>query len=92
MVTYRGRHLSWHLRLLTSIPPPKGGRLSLDSFRVYPLTSLPLPPTSREDLRFGGYLEYPHAMKDIYVYKHPCLLQDSNPSPTPPPLATILDE
>ncbi|GFS81509.1 hypothetical protein TNCV_3112371 [Trichonephila clavipes] len=31
-----------------------------------PATSLPHPPTSREDLRLDGYLEYPHAMKMSY--------------------------
>ncbi|GFW61494.1 hypothetical protein TNCV_347421 [Trichonephila clavipes] len=29
-----------------------------------------------------GYLEYPHAMTALYIYKHPCLLRDSNPDPT----------
>ncbi|PRD36099.1 UNVERIFIED_CONTAM: hypothetical protein NCL1_09697 [Trichonephila clavipes] len=47
-----------------------------------PLTCLPLPPTSREDLRLDGYLEYPHAAKTLYIYKYPCLLWDSNPVPT----------
>ncbi|GFV19090.1 hypothetical protein TNCV_3223091 [Trichonephila clavipes] len=28
-----------------------------------PLTSLPLTPTSRKDLRFDGYLEYPSCRK-----------------------------
>ncbi|GFU13713.1 hypothetical protein TNCV_939391 [Trichonephila clavipes] len=28
-------------------------------------TSLPLPPTSREDLRLKGYLEYPYAAKNL---------------------------
>ncbi|GFS56002.1 hypothetical protein TNCV_2564481 [Trichonephila clavipes] len=28
------------------------------------------------------YLEYPHATKALYIYKHPCLLRDSNPVPT----------
>ncbi|GFS89632.1 uncharacterized protein TNCV_3786971 [Trichonephila clavipes] len=32
-----------------------------------PLTSLPLPPTSREDLRLDGYLEYFHATKIVRV-------------------------
>ncbi|GFU31714.1 hypothetical protein TNCV_1175961 [Trichonephila clavipes] len=41
-------------------------------------TSLPLPPTSRED----GLLKYPHVEKALYIFKHPCLLQDSNPGPT----------
>ncbi|GFW69435.1 uncharacterized protein TNCV_487841 [Trichonephila clavipes] len=47
-----------------------------------PPTSLPLPPTSREDLRLDGHLEYPHATQALYIYKHPCLLRDSNPVPT----------
>ncbi|GFW53731.1 uncharacterized protein TNCV_3938251 [Trichonephila clavipes] len=47
-----------------------------------PPTSLPLPPTSREDLRFDGYLEYPHATKALYIHKHPRLLRDSYPVPT----------
>ncbi|GFT90924.1 hypothetical protein TNCV_1066041 [Trichonephila clavipes] len=37
-------------------------------------TSLPLPPTSREDLRLDDYLEYPHAVKALYIYKQPCPL------------------
>ncbi|GFV58873.1 uncharacterized protein TNCV_4132351 [Trichonephila clavipes] len=36
---------------------------------------LPLPPTTREDLRLNGYLEYRHAAKALYIYKHPCLLR-----------------
>ncbi|GFV56045.1 uncharacterized protein TNCV_2266311 [Trichonephila clavipes] len=41
-----------------------------------------LPPTSREDLRLDGYLEYLHTAKALYIYKHPCLLWDLNPGPT----------
>ncbi|GFV06842.1 hypothetical protein TNCV_4157471 [Trichonephila clavipes] len=40
-----------------------------------------LPPTTREDLRLDGYLEYPHAAKALDIYKHPCLLRDSSPVP-----------
>ncbi|GFX08533.1 uncharacterized protein TNCV_4170321 [Trichonephila clavipes] len=47
-----------------------------------PSTSLFLPPTSPEDLRLDGYLEYNRAAKALYIYKHPCLLRDSNPGPT----------
>ncbi|GFW74491.1 uncharacterized protein TNCV_2413901 [Trichonephila clavipes] len=47
-----------------------------------PPTSPPLPPRSREDLRLDGYLEYPYATKALYIYKHSCLLWDSNPVPT----------
>ncbi|GFX17316.1 uncharacterized protein TNCV_3553211 [Trichonephila clavipes] len=41
-------------------------------------TSPPLPSTSREDMRLDGYLKYPHAAKALYIYKHPCLLRDSD--------------
>ncbi|GFW01034.1 uncharacterized protein LOC103524116 [Trichonephila clavipes] len=56
-----------------------------------PPTSLPLPPTTREDLRLDGYLEYSHASKTWSTlnshekqtsHKHPCLLRDSKPIPT----------
>ncbi|GFV85955.1 uncharacterized protein TNCV_203351 [Trichonephila clavipes] len=47
-----------------------------------PTISLPLPPTSREDLWLDGYLEYLFAAKVLYIYKHPCLLRDSNTGPT----------
>ncbi|GFX57814.1 uncharacterized protein TNCV_943741 [Trichonephila clavipes] len=59
-----------------------------------PPTSLPLPPTSRKDLRLDDYLKYPHAAKALYIYKHPCLPRDSNPDPTvqqPASLTTIPD-
>ncbi|GFX06771.1 uncharacterized protein TNCV_3113591 [Trichonephila clavipes] len=46
-----------------------------------PPTTLPRPPTSREDLQLDGYLEYPNAAKELYIYKHLCLLRDSNPGP-----------
>ncbi|GFV61490.1 mediator of RNA polymerase II transcription subunit 25 [Trichonephila clavipes] len=39
---------------------------------VRDLPPLPLPPTSRENLQLEGYLEYPHAPKTLYIYKHPC--------------------
>ncbi|GFS54903.1 uncharacterized protein TNCV_3576211 [Trichonephila clavipes] len=44
--------------------------------------SIPLSPTSRKDLGLEGYLEYPYAAKALYIYKHSCLLRDSNPGPT----------
>ncbi|GFV56048.1 hypothetical protein TNCV_2266341 [Trichonephila clavipes] len=44
-----------------------------------PPTSLSFPPTSREDLWLDGYFKYPHAAKSLYIYKHPCLLLNSNP-------------
>ncbi|GFW29951.1 uncharacterized protein TNCV_4999911 [Trichonephila clavipes] len=45
-------------------------------------TSYPLPPTSREDLRLNGCLEYPHSSKALNIYKHPCLHRDSIPGST----------
>ncbi|GFU95132.1 uncharacterized protein TNCV_4139161 [Trichonephila clavipes] len=43
---------------------------------------LSIPPTTGEDMRLDGYLEYPHAAKALYTYKHLCLLRNSNPVPT----------
>ncbi|GFY00307.1 hypothetical protein TNCV_4711091 [Trichonephila clavipes] len=43
-----------------------------------PPNSLPVPPTSREDLRLDGYLKYPNAVKALYIYKYTCLLRGSN--------------
>ncbi|GFV26677.1 uncharacterized protein TNCV_4059971 [Trichonephila clavipes] len=63
-----------------SVPPQFRGRTLWGGQR--PPASLLLPPTSRDDLRLDGYLEYPPAMKALYIYKHPCLLRDSNPVPT----------
>ncbi|GFT09916.1 hypothetical protein TNCV_1113921 [Trichonephila clavipes] len=54
-----------------------------------PPISLPLPPTSRDDLQLNGYSDYPLVAK-----AHPCLLRDSNPGPTvrqSAPLTTIQD-
>ncbi|GFU68151.1 hypothetical protein TNCV_248151 [Trichonephila clavipes] len=62
-----------------SVPPQFRGR-TLWGYQKPP-TSLPLPQTTREDLRFDGYLEYPHAAETLYIYKHPCL-RDLNPVPT----------
>ncbi|GFY02451.1 transposable element Tc3 transposase [Trichonephila clavipes] len=45
-------------------------------------TSLPHPPTLREDLRLDDCLEYLHATKALYIYKHPHLLRYSNPGLT----------
>ncbi|GFV02460.1 uncharacterized protein TNCV_1023881 [Trichonephila clavipes] len=70
-----------------SVPPNFEGEHSRGG-QGYP-TSLPLPPTSREDLRLDGYLEYPHAAKALYIYKHPCLLWDSNRDPTAPQSASL---
>ncbi|GFW51245.1 uncharacterized protein TNCV_3595271 [Trichonephila clavipes] len=44
----------------------------------------PLPPTSRKDMRLDGNLEYPHATETLYIFKHSCLVRDSNPGPTAP--------
>ncbi|GFW42763.1 uncharacterized protein LOC103524116 [Trichonephila clavipes] len=54
-----------------------------------PPTSLPLLPTTQEDLRLDSYLECPHAANTLYIYKHPCLLRDSNPVPTAPHSASL---
>ncbi|GFV16879.1 hypothetical protein TNCV_1385011 [Trichonephila clavipes] len=55
-----------------------------------PPTSFPisLPPTSREDLRFDGYLGVPPVSRSqaLCAYKHPCLLRDLElPVPTSAP-------
>ncbi|GFU40682.1 uncharacterized protein TNCV_3230561 [Trichonephila clavipes] len=54
-----------------------------------PPPSLPVLPTPREDLRLDSYLKYSHAAKALYIYKHPCLLRDSNPVPTAPQSASL---
>ncbi|GFV48687.1 uncharacterized protein TNCV_293001 [Trichonephila clavipes] len=63
-----------------SVPRQVKGRTLWGGQR--PPTSLPFPPTSREDLGLDGYLEYLHIAKALYIYKHPCLHRDSNPVPT----------
>ncbi|GFW23535.1 uncharacterized protein TNCV_3806321 [Trichonephila clavipes] len=63
-----------------SIPPQFRGRTLWGWSEASHLPSL--PPTSREDLRLDGYLKYPHAAQALYIYKHPCLLRNSNPDPT----------
>ncbi|GFW97801.1 uncharacterized protein TNCV_1425641 [Trichonephila clavipes] len=55
-----------------------------------PPTSLTLPPTTLDDLRLDGFLEYSHAAKAQYIYKHPCLLRDSNLVPTAPQSASVV--
>ncbi|GFW43900.1 hypothetical protein TNCV_4786111 [Trichonephila clavipes] len=52
-----------------------------NSVRGHPFC-LPLPPIFRKDLGLDEYLECPHATQAIYIYKHPCLLRDSNPGLT----------
>ncbi|GFX79856.1 hypothetical protein TNCV_4981681 [Trichonephila clavipes] len=47
-----------------------------------PSTSHPWPSISREDLQLDCCLSYPPAAKAMYIYKHPCLLRESNPGPT----------
>ncbi|GFU67509.1 hypothetical protein TNCV_1599911 [Trichonephila clavipes] len=46
-----------------------------------PISSLPISTTSREDLRPNGYLEYPNAVKALYIYKRPCLVPGFKPRP-----------
>ncbi|GFV47695.1 hypothetical protein TNCV_1708911 [Trichonephila clavipes] len=64
-----------------SVPPQFRGRI-LCGWGQGPPTYLSLPPSSRENLRLDGYLEYPPATKTLYFYKYPCLLRDVNPVPT----------
>ncbi|GFV84145.1 hypothetical protein TNCV_3038061 [Trichonephila clavipes] len=45
-----------------------------------PPVSVPFPPTLREDLR--KVFRVFHAAYGLGIYKHPCLLQDSNLSLT----------
>ncbi|GFT19198.1 uncharacterized protein TNCV_303261 [Trichonephila clavipes] len=70
-----------------SVPPQFRGRKPWGG--LGPPTSFPFPPTTREDLWQDGYLEYPHAAKALYIYKHPCLLLDSNPVPTAPQSSSL---
>ncbi|GFT41205.1 hypothetical protein TNCV_3403621 [Trichonephila clavipes] len=57
-----------------------------------PPNSLPLPPTSRGDWWHDDYLEYPHAAQALYIYKHPCLLRNSNPDRTAKQSAALPQE
>ncbi|GFX43349.1 hypothetical protein TNCV_4873691 [Trichonephila clavipes] len=59
-----------------SVPPHPRGRTG--GGQGLP-TSIPLTPTTREDLRLDGYLKYPHAAKPLYIY-----LQISMSSPIQP--------
>ncbi|GFX05624.1 hypothetical protein TNCV_3435281 [Trichonephila clavipes] len=89
MLRARILHLSLALALITM-------QLTVRFCSVHPIlkentlerevggTSLPLPPSSREELRLDGYLEYSHAEKALYIYKQPCLLRNLNPGPTAP--------
>ncbi|GFS87241.1 hypothetical protein TNCV_213621 [Trichonephila clavipes] len=60
---------------------PEGGQ----GLTIFPL----LPPTSRDDLWLDVYLEYSHAAKALYIYKHPGPLWDSNPGPMAQQLASL---
>ncbi|GFY30242.1 uncharacterized protein TNCV_3091491 [Trichonephila clavipes] len=60
---------------------PVLGKNTLEGSQGSP-TSIPLPPSSQEDLRLDGYLKYPHDAKAVYIYKQSCLLRESNPGPT----------
>ncbi|GFT65938.1 uncharacterized protein TNCV_1614701 [Trichonephila clavipes] len=55
-----------------------------------PPTSLPLPSTSREDLRLEGSLEHLHAAKALYFYKHACHLRDTNRGSTAQQSASLI--
>ncbi|GFS69123.1 uncharacterized protein TNCV_4009851 [Trichonephila clavipes] len=39
-------------------------------------------PSTHLATGLDDYLEYPHAAKALYIYKHPCLLRDLNPGRT----------
>ncbi|GFU68363.1 hypothetical protein TNCV_3077511 [Trichonephila clavipes] len=69
-----------------------GGMTFMQGGGQRPPTSLPLPPTSREDLRLDSYLEYQHAA-NIHVFSqtprpYGTAVSVTNPStgyePTPP--------
>ncbi|GFT89926.1 hypothetical protein TNCV_1666401 [Trichonephila clavipes] len=47
-------------------PNFNGEHLGADSVPLFPFHQL------RE---LNGYLEYPHAAKELYIYEHPCLLR-----------------
>ncbi|GFX90999.1 amiloride-sensitive sodium channel subunit beta [Trichonephila clavipes] len=82
------RSFEYHTDDLTRSHPnfegehPRGGQ--------GPPTSLLLQPTSREGLRLDGYLKYHHAAKALYIYKHQCLLRDSNPGPSSQQSASLI--
>ncbi|GFY35233.1 uncharacterized protein TNCV_5046071 [Trichonephila clavipes] len=40
--------------------------------------------------RTYGYLEYPLAVKILYIYKRPCLLRESNPGPAVQQSASLI--
>ncbi|GFS90553.1 DUF4817 domain-containing protein [Trichonephila clavipes] len=63
-----------------SVPPQFRGRTHCGWSEASHLSS----PSTREDLRLDGYLEYPHAAEAVYIYKYPYLLRDSNPVPMAP--------
>ncbi|GFW75033.1 hypothetical protein TNCV_447411 [Trichonephila clavipes] len=62
-----------------SIPPQIMREDTLGSGQGGHSTSLSLPPTSRNNFRLDEYLEHPHAAQALFIYKHPCLIRDSNP-------------
>ncbi|GFT26410.1 dynein heavy chain 17, axonemal [Trichonephila clavipes] len=68
---------------------PGGG--SRASHLSSPSTNLARRLAARRLFRLlNGYLEYPHAENAPYIYKHPCLLQDSNPGPTTQQSASLI--
>ncbi|GFU92689.1 uncharacterized protein TNCV_4635201 [Trichonephila clavipes] len=72
----------YHALYMVGLIVVKSPRVTDGEHAGEPPTSLPPPPTPREDLRVDGYLKYPHAAMALYIYKHPCLLRYSNPVPT----------
>ncbi|GFW11232.1 hypothetical protein TNCV_3807521 [Trichonephila clavipes] len=54
-----------------------------------PPISLPFHQPHGKGLAARRLLRVPHAAKTLYIYKHPCLLRDSNPVPTAPMSASL---
>ncbi|GFU56704.1 hypothetical protein TNCV_1822331 [Trichonephila clavipes] len=67
-----------------------GDRAWLTSEHIILLTATLHPQTGRKigpkcstrNVSVIRPLEYPHAVKALYIYKYPCFLRDSNPVPT----------
>ncbi|GFY13321.1 hypothetical protein TNCV_2335851 [Trichonephila clavipes] len=68
------RHAEVNTVWLSSIPILK--KNTLVDVQESPATHF-LPPTSRDDLQLHD-LDCPHAAQALYIYKQPCLLQDSS--------------
>ncbi|GFT09839.1 hypothetical protein TNCV_416231 [Trichonephila clavipes] len=85
-----GRSLKRHIAdsmIFNSVPPQVSGETPWGS-GASPLTSP--QPTSLEELRLDGYLEYIYVAKALYIYKHPRFLRDSYPGPTTQQSASLI--